>query len=162
MRQTTFVFASAKACRVCGETKPVDDFYRAPENRDGRSNRCKACQAVYYQGYQQSHRKGIAETQASWYDQNRERIIERQREYYRSNRDSVQSRIKRWRAANPEKEQARVQVRVAMEAGEIGKQPCSQCGEEKAEAHHGDYTKPLDVRWLCRRCHRRHHASLAS
>ncbi len=33
---------------------------------------------------------------------------------------------------------------------------CSECGIEcKPEAAHEDYSKPLDIRWLCRLCHRR-------
>ena len=32
---------------------------------------------------------------------------------------------------------------------------CSKCGAEgKIEAHHEDYTKPFEVIWLCRPCHR--------
>lgn len=38
---------------------------------------------------------------------------------------------------------------------------CSRCGGDgdgKAiEGHHHDYTKPLDVEWLCRSCHRLAH-----
>jgi ribosomal protein S27AE len=39
---------------------------------------------------------------------------------------------------------------------------CEKCGPPKWSntiivAHHDDYTKPLDVRWLCGSCHRRHH-----
>ncbi len=31
---------------------------------------------------------------------------------------------------------------------------CSECNEvKKLEAHHSDYSRPLDVTWLCRECH---------
>lgn len=34
---------------------------------------------------------------------------------------------------------------------------CTGCGATKVEAHHRDYTKPEEVEWLCRVCHRRVH-----
>lgn len=36
-------------------------------------------------------------------------------------------------------------------------QLCERCGVLRADRHHDDYDKPLEIRWLCRRCHRRHH-----
>lgn len=33
--------------------------------------------------------------------------------------------------------------------GEIERLPCQVCGGEASQAHHDDYTRPLDVMWLC-------------
>ena len=36
--------------------------------------------------------------------------------------------------------------------------PCEVCSTViDVQAHHDDYNKPLDVRWLCRKHHREHH-----
>ncbi|MFC3331681.1 hypothetical protein ACFOEM_04310 [Paenalcaligenes hominis] len=37
---------------------------------------------------------------------------------------------------------------------------CEVCGKSKVDAHHDDYSKPLEVRWLCREHHMQHHARL--
>jgi transposase-like protein len=38
---------------------------------------------------------------------------------------------------------------------------CETCrAKNNIHAHHDDYTKPLDVRWLCASCHKRHHIAL--
>lgn len=41
--------------------------------------------------------------------------------------------------------------------GMLIRQPCEVCGNEKVEAHHDDYFKPLEVRWLCKLHHQEHH-----
>lgn len=41
--------------------------------------------------------------------------------------------------------------------GRITKQPCEVCGALKVDAHHDDYSKPLNVRWLCRPHHHEVH-----
>jgi hypothetical protein len=50
-------------------------------------------------------------------------------------------------------------VRDAVRTGALKRQPCQECGA-KAEAHHDDHSKPLDVQWLCRHHHRRRDAFL--
>ncbi len=56
------------------------------------------------------------------------------------------------------KHQVRTLTRTYIRSGKLIKQPCEVCGNhEQIEAHHDDYTKPMDIRWLCRKHHREHH-----
>lgn len=41
--------------------------------------------------------------------------------------------------------------------GKIKKQPCFGCGGSDSQKHHEDYTRPLDVTWMCRQCHLDYH-----
>lgn len=48
-------------------------------------------------------------------------------------------------------------VKTALRKGHLNKMPCEICGDLKVDAHHEDYFKPLDVRWLCRKHHLEYH-----
>lgn len=54
--------------------------------------------------------------------------------------------------------EARWKVHRAIKAGRLQKMPCEVCGNSTAQAHHDDYSRPLDIRWLCRKHHVEHHA----
>jgi len=51
------------------------------------------------------------------------------------------------------KKRARNLANNAVRDGKLVKQRCEQCDWPVAEKHHDDYTKPLEVRWLCVWCH---------
>ena len=55
------------------------------------------------------------------------------------------------------KANARSYLNVYLKRGSIVKEPCAICGDSHAEAHHEDYSKPLEVIWLCREHHLSHH-----
>lgn len=55
---------------------------------------------------------------------------------------------------------AQRKVSTEIESGRLTRLPCEVCGKENADAHHHDYSKPLDVQWLCRRHHARSHAMI--
>lgn len=66
---------------------------------------------------------------------------------------------KRYVAKHPEKHAAHLAMTAAIRRGELVRQPCEVCGNPKTDGHHDDYSKPLDVRWLCRVHHLEHHKS---
>lgn len=55
---------------------------------------------------------------------------------------------------------ARVAVKKALLNGRLTKQNCEVCESPRSYAHHDDYLKPLDVKWLCASHHRRRHREL--
>lgn len=56
----------------------------------------------------------------------------------------------------PEKNKARDMVKVKIRQGIIVPQPCEKCGG-KGQSHHDDYSKPLEIRWLCTKHHGEQH-----
>ena len=87
---------------------------------------------------------------------------EKQREYDRRRLEKglkQEYEIKRYHN-DPEyrkKKNARSAVSRRVRSGKLTRQPCEVCGMPNAEAHHEDYDKPLEVRWLCTSHHRALH-----
>jgi len=57
----------------------------------------------------------------------------------------------------PEKRKARSISYRELASGRLEAQPCEVCGIYPAEMHHDDYSKPLDIRWLCKKHHEEFH-----
>lgn len=62
---------------------------------------------------------------------------------------------------SPEKVRAHLLVQRALRSGLLARMPCERCGSTvRIHGHHDDYTKPLDVVWLCQAHHIARHAEL--
>ena len=57
-----------------------------------------------------------------------------------------------WMMRNPSKRTAQLKVGRAIREKKLLRRACEVCGS-RAQAHHDDYSKPLDVRWLCPKHH---------
>ena len=66
-------------------------------------------------------------------------------------------------AESPEMYKAHILVSNAVRDGRLKKpSQCQWCGSEsRIHGHHDDYSKPLDVIWLCAPCHKLRHKELA-
>lgn len=138
-----------KECLFCEQTKPLSEFYVF----GGR--KCKACT-----------RKAVAErvkkkkeSDLNWVLKERERCRQKTLRYRLAGKVFKHSAetTRRYRERHPEKYNAHSMVAAALESGTLKKQPCEACGASRASAHHDDYSKPLDVRWLCAKHHADHH-----
>jgi hypothetical protein len=67
----------------------------------------------------------------------------------------------RYRIEKPERLKARDAVNNAVKAGKLSKQPCAVCGSSaRIHGHHEDYSKPLEVIWLCPVHHKERHRQI--
>jgi len=66
----------------------------------------------------------------------------------------------KWRDRNPLKRWAHIATASALRRGLIQQQPCEVCGIEAVDAHHDDYSRPMNVRWLCRKHHKAAHRTM--
>lgn len=63
------------------------------------------------------------------------------------------SRTDKFRNKHPEKYKCHTVVSNALRDGRIVKYCCEECGDDNTQAHHEDYSKPLEVTWLCVKHH---------
>lgn len=59
-----------------------------------------------------------------------------------------------WKANNQKKVWAHSALRSALRRQLLEQKPCEVCSDPASEAHHPDYDRPMDVVWLCRKCHK--------
>lgn len=129
---------ASKACRVCGEVKPASEFYRHKSTRDRLFAECKFCWCARTRKYRA--------------DNDEVRVRDRNRNTLR--RSYRAAAAQKYAKNSPEKVAAHVMVSRAISKGDLLRQPCQVCGAtEFVHAHHEDYSKPLDVIWLCARHH---------
>jgi uncharacterized protein YgiM (DUF1202 family) len=81
------------------------------------------------------------------------------RAYRKTNewKDSNLRATKKWSSLNSDKVKAHRKVQNSIRRGKLNKGRCEVCGSEKAHAHHEDYSKPLEVIWLCHDHHTKLH-----
>jgi ribosomal protein S27AE len=133
-----------KTCNKCGAEKELAEFYLDAKAPDGRRPDCRDCNKARARARYYAKHDEIMAAEAR----------RRQRpEHREKNRLYRQQSDKRY----PEKCRARVKLHRAVDAGLIAKLPCHKCGHPVAQAHHEDYSRPLDVEWICVKCHAKEH-----
>jgi len=129
-----------KVCFKCSRLLPLPEFYRHPQMVDGHLNKCRDCARRDVQRHRELHREELRAWGRLRYQNGKQPP--------RRRRDRLE--VKR-------------QVEYAIKRGDLVKPTtCSACGyrataARQIHAHHPDYSKPLEVVWLCQPCHGRAH-----
>jgi hypothetical protein len=150
---------SLKACIRCGLIKERTDFGPNKENRDRLQTKCKPCLAELARISRQKN-PARGEYNRKYYRDNKERYDAlRTTELYLEKKRKTQFSAY-WK--DKTKFLARRRVRIAIENGSlIRPDKCERCYlPGKIHGHHEDYSKPLEVMWLCEPCHIGRHMEL--
>ena len=149
-----------KECFKCHEVKPLSEFYKHKQMKDGRLNKCKECNK---KDVSKNYRENIDHYKE--YEKARAGLPHRvkSREDYSKTehgRERLNEGKKAWTMRNPIKRMASTIVGNAVRGGKIKKPSnCEACSSEpsRLHGHHDDYAFPLAVRWLCPGCHSKWH-----
>lgn len=146
-----------KTCFKCLQSLPLDAFYKHSAMGDGHLGKCKECTKSDVKNHRAENLERIRA-----YDKLRASVPHRiaaRKEYAKTDAGKAAHKkalhVSKFRF--PERAKARNAVSNATRDGRLEKLPCFVCGE-RAEAHHPDYSRPLDVVWLCVHHHKQAHA----
>ena len=173
MVEETKIVDGHKLCSRCKEMKALDDFGKSNKTKCGLRGDCKKCRNAR----RLLNRERIISLNKLWYDRNKEKVnakrkspenrkkardykalnaekYNRLRGLYRSREESRKEREK-----HRDKINARKILNYHVSKGHIIKfDACQECGsKERIHGHHENYSKPLEVIWLCNKCHQRRH-----
>lgn len=149
-----------KECSRCHHAKLIGEF-GLQKSWNGKlypKAICKLCATIKSREWATKNpekRKAIWRAHA---ESNRDKYAESNRAYYRRHGERRMAALQAYWKANPGKREARHAIAYALQTGRIQRKPCEHCGSQKrVHAHHHDYSKPLEVTWLCSICHGKEH-----
>jgi hypothetical protein len=173
----------SKQCKECEHERKRIKYYknieetRNKKKENASKNREKRNEKVrdnYYANLEESRQRSRDK-----YYKNREEILQKNKEknHTPEQRKKLNERAKKWRSdqkelynayqriyrrSNKLKIAAVQKVNDALRWGRLSKPlNCEICNVEgNMQGHHKDYTKPLEVQWLCRKCHCKQHNKL--
>ncbi len=141
------MITTLKTCFKCKTEKPIEDFYRHSAMTDGHLGKCKECAKT-----------DVTKNRIVNLDRIRAYDLERAKLPHR--RAQAARIVREYGKKYPGRRKANSSVTNAVRDGRLIKpEHCEDCGEShnRIHGHHEDYSKPLDVDWLCPPCHKQRH-----
>jgi transposase-like protein len=132
-----------KTCSCCKQLQPFSNFQQRKLSKDGLTASCKSCLKIRDKNRENDQRR------------------EKRRLYQKTENGKIAHKkaMQNYNHNYPLKYAAHIITRNYIRDKKLKQEyVCSVCNsDKKIEAHHDDYTKPLEVRWLCECCHKEWH-----
>ena len=151
-----------KICKTCNVLKDLNDYYKHSRMADGHLNTCKECKRQQQTEIRNNNLEYYQE-----YDRNRPNKEERVKQVveYRLTEKGKEVRDKavaKYKTNYPIKYKANNAVNNAVRDNRLTKPNICECcnntfTSKQIHGHHTDYSKPLEVMWLCNDCHKDWH-----
>ena len=139
---------------------------RSPVEKRGY---CHPCSIEFLRSWRANNPGYASKKWHEWAERNPDKVAEKNKrrlEKYHATKVLKEQRVpltaaerkQRYFEKHPIKAEARKIYKYALRHGKLVRGPCEVCGvTEGIDGHHTDYTRPLEVRWLCKEHHRQAH-----
>lgn len=122
---------------------------------------CRVCKCrPRMKKYRKLYPDIIRQRRQDWAKSEKGRASEaqKQKRYRSKHKAQIAVTMREYSVAHPVETKARSAVNNAIKAGKLVRGPCEVCGSTKRiHGHHRDYSKPLEVQWLCASHHKAAH-----
>ena len=158
-----------------GPLSPVVFFHKMLVSRRGGLSlleikmemyKCRECSSEYHRIWWKNNPDKIAKyriKQRKRIEEDRPKERERNKRDYQKHKQKRLKKCKEYRNLNKQIKQAHGMIKYQIKIGKIKRpEKCSICNKsENIHAHHADYSKPLEIIWLCASCHNFLHRRIA-
>lgn len=140
-----------KICSKCKLKLPIENFCIDSRRSGGRGSHCKGCHNLICIRYLKANKSKRLLHKNNWEKKNPEKVsAQRGRTKLRRKQRDLNTFLK--------KNCIHAKIKYQIDTGRLKKEFCVVCKraykkEVRAHAHHCDYSKPLEVTWLCPKHH---------
>lgn len=130
-----------KQCKKCGKTKPIGEFCKAQDCKDGHSNRCVDCAKKYARDWYLAHSDTVKARSKEYFHSHRDAQIRNRREYYQAHREDASYRTKAYYEKNKD--------RILEYSKEYSRThpDCVKKAQDNFNARHPDRVKTWKENW---------------
>jgi len=150
-----------KKCSNCLEIKSLQSYYNKKNGLHGKHAECKNCLCMKNKIWKEKNPEKVKINNENYYEKLNSQY---KTSAFRGHAKQIGNTLEGFNryAQRKMKNLAASLINYGLRCGYIiRKTECEKCGEKGIiEGHHSDYSKPLEVVWVCIECHAKLHTRM--